>query len=75
MLAGATTAFAEVKAGLDEIWEVKRTSRRRGAAGLFQLIRARLLSFSLVLMLAFLLLVSLMVSAVLETAVRAMARE
>ena len=67
VLVGATTAFAEVKAGLDEIWGVKRSPGRRGARGFFQLIRGRLLSFSLVLVLAFLLLVSLMVSAVIQT--------
>ena len=61
---GATTAFAEVKAGLDEIWEI-RTPLHRRASGILPLIRTRLLSFSLVLVLAFLLLLSLVVTAVL----------
>lgn len=61
---GATTAFAEVKAGLDEIWDI-RTPLHRRASGILPLIRTRLLSFSLVLVLAFLLLLSLVVTAVL----------
>ena len=61
---GATSAFAEVKAGLDEIWEI-RTPEHRRASGILPLIRARLLSFSLVVVLAFLLLLSLVVTAVL----------
>jgi membrane protein len=64
LIYGATTAFSEVKAGLDEIWEIRTPARRR-AVGILSLIRARLLSFGLVLVLAVLLLLSLMVTAVL----------
>lgn len=61
LLVGATSVFAEVKASLDEIWEI----RRPAVAGLWSVIKGRLLSFSLILVLAFLLLISLVVSAAL----------
>ena len=61
LLVGATTAFAELKDSLDEIFRVER----RRPPGLWGLLRSRLLSFGLVLVLAFLLLVSLAVNAVL----------
>ncbi len=59
LLFGATTAFAELKDGLDQIWHVE-TERARG---LLYTVRKRLLSFGLVLALGFLLLVSLVFSA------------
>ena len=61
LLVGATTVFAELKDSLDEIFRVQR----RAAEGVWGLLRSRLLSFGLVLVLAFLLLVSLAVNAVL----------
>ncbi|HSH73260.1 MAG TPA: YihY/virulence factor BrkB family protein [Methylophilaceae bacterium] len=61
LLVGATTVFAELKDSLDELWHVP-TSRQ---SGLLSLIRTRLLSFGLVLVLTFLLLVSLVISAAL----------
>jgi membrane protein len=61
LLLGATTVFAELKGGLDELWGFD-TSRQ----SVFSvLLRTRLLSFGMVLVLAFLLLVSLVVSAAL----------
>jgi membrane protein len=66
LLLGATSVFAELKGSLDELWGV--TSPRRSVFGL--LLRTRLLSFGLVLVLAFLLLVSLVVSASLAMLVR-----
>jgi len=57
----ATTVFAELKDSLDEIWQVPKTRQ----SGIFSLVRTRLLSFGLVLILAFLLLVSLVISAAL----------
>lgn len=59
LLIGATTAFAELKDSLDEIWHAPPAQK----AGWIVLLRTRLLSFGLVLVLAFLLLVSLVVSA------------
>lgn len=56
---GATRVFAELQAALDRIWEVPQNAH---AQGIWRTIRARLLSFGLVLGLAFLLLVSLVVS-------------
>lgn len=61
LLVGATSAFAELKDSLDEIWELPKSPQ----SGLLGLIKTRLMSFGLVLVLAFLLLVSLVVSAVL----------
>ncbi len=61
LLLGATTVFSELKNSLDEIWHIPPNRQ----AGLMDLIRARLLSFGLVLVLTFLLLVSLVVSAAL----------
>jgi membrane protein len=61
LLVGATTAFAELKDSLDEIFG----HRGPTPEGIWGLLRARLLSFGLVLVLAFLLLVSLAVNAAL----------
>jgi membrane protein len=59
---GATTVFAELQDSLDHIWRVD-TPRRGGTV--WQWLRARLLSFGLVLGVGFLLMVSLAVSAAL----------
>lgn len=61
LLIGTTTIFAELKESLDEIWRVPGTRQ----AGLWSVLRVRLLSFGLVIVLVFLLLVSLIVSAAL----------
>ncbi|MYM37065.1 YihY family inner membrane protein [Duganella sp. FT94W] len=61
LLFGATTVFAELKASLDAIWQVPPLTR--GTA--WDTVRTRLLSFGMVLVLAFLLMVSLVVSAAL----------
>jgi membrane protein len=66
LLIGATTALAELKADLDETWQVPPTHR----SGLWYLVRTRLLSFGLILALGFLLLVSLVMSAVLAALAR-----
>lgn len=62
LIIGATTVFAELKDSLDEIWYVQRAQH---TSGLMLLLRTRLLSFGLILVLAFLLLASLGVSAAL----------
>lgn len=59
LLLGATSVFAELKGSLDELWGIEKP----GKSAFGVLLRTRLLSFSLVLVLAFLLLVSLVVSA------------
>lgn len=61
LLVGATTVFAELQNSLDRIWRAPV----RGASGLVGLLRARLLSFGMILGLGFLLMVSLVVSAAL----------
>jgi membrane protein len=61
LLVGATSVFAELKGSLDDIWQVPTLSQ----AGWWDVIRTRLLSFGMVLVLGFLLLVSLAVSAAL----------
>ncbi|NMM36903.1 MAG: YihY/virulence factor BrkB family protein [Glaciimonas sp.] len=61
LLFGATSVFAELKDSLDEIWQVPNTP----GTGLWDVARTRLLSFGLVLVLAFLMMVSLVVSAAL----------
>ncbi len=62
LLLGATTAFAELKDSLDAIWRAPKDK----ANGFRALLRARLLSFGLVLSIAFLLLVSLIANAALD---------
>ena len=61
LLFGATTVFAELKTSLDEIWQLPPLK----TGTLWDTIRTRLLSFGMVLVLGFLLLVSLVVSAAL----------
>lgn len=59
LIIGATTALVELKAGLDKIWEVPPERRQ----GFWYFVRTRLLSVGVILALAFLLLVSLVISA------------
>ena len=59
LLVGATTVFAELKDSLDEIWGVPPST----SSTWWVVLRTRLLSFGLILVLAFLLMVSLVVSA------------
>ena len=66
LLFGATSVFVELKNSLDELWG----SDRPPQTVLSVLLRTRLLSFVLVLVLAFLLLVSLVVSTILVMVVR-----
>ena len=62
LLVGATTVFGELQDSLDRIW---RAPARVGG-GLWNLIRARLLSFGMILGIGFLLMVSLVFSAALS---------
>jgi membrane protein len=61
LLFGATSVFAELKSSLDDIWQVPPLTH--GSA--WDAVRTRLLSFGMVLVLAFLLMVSLVVDAAL----------
>ena len=66
LLIGATTVFGELQDALDRIWRApQRRENTGGLSGLWNLIRARLLSFGMVLATGFLLMVSLVLSAVL----------
>jgi membrane protein len=60
LIVGATTVFAELQNDLDKIWRVK-TSEAGGA--MRQLVRARMMSFGLILGVGFLLAVSLVLTA------------
>ena len=57
---GATSVFAELQDALNRIW---RVPTKHGGSGLWRLVRARLLSFGMILGIGFLLMVSLAFSA------------
>lgn len=61
LIVGATSVFSELKDSLDEIWDVPKPAH----SSWWDVIRTRLLSFGVIIVLGFLLLVSLAVSAVL----------
>jgi len=63
LLVGATTVFAELQDALDRIWRVP--AERVRLNGWLALLRARLLSFGMILAIGFLLTVSLVASAML----------
>ena len=60
LLIGATSVFGELQDALDRIW---RAPARDRSSGLWGLVRARLLSFGMIMGIAFLLMVSLVMSA------------
>jgi membrane protein len=62
---GSTNVFAQLQNSLNKIWNVER----KPGGGIWATIRSRLLSFTMVLGVAFMLLVSLVLSAVLTTLV------
>lgn len=61
LVIGATTVFKELQDAMDRIWRAPA----RPAGGLWSLVRGRLLSFSMILAIGFLLMVSLVASAAL----------
>jgi membrane protein len=63
LLFGATNVFAELQDSLNTIWEV---TPKPGTGLLWDFVRARLLSFAMVMAIGFLLLVSLVFSTLLE---------
>jgi membrane protein len=65
LLWGSTNVFAQLQNSLNKIWNVER----KPGAGIVATLRSRLLSFTMVLGVAFLLLVSLVLSTVLTTVV------
>jgi membrane protein len=64
LLIGATSVFSEIQDSINYIWKLK--SKPKGT-GIFKIILNRLLSFSLVISLGFLLLVSLLINGALDT--------
>ena len=62
LLVGATSVFVELQGALDRIWRVPASKK---GSGFWNLLRARFLSFGLILGLGFMLLVSLVISAAL----------
>jgi membrane protein len=60
ILVGATGVFAEFQMALDAIWEVKLDKTK---SGIWQIVRVRLFSFGLIVSIAFLLIISLIISA------------
>jgi membrane protein len=67
LLIGATAVFGELQAALNLIWEVKPVPTSGVWADLWSLLKQRILSLAIVLAIAFLLLVSLVVSATLAS--------
>ncbi|HZO02612.1 MAG TPA: YihY/virulence factor BrkB family protein [Burkholderiales bacterium] len=63
LILGATTVFGELQSSLDRIW---RAPAREKVSGLWRVLRARLLSIGMILGIAFLLMVSLVLDAVLQ---------
>jgi len=63
ILIGATGVFAEFQNALNIIWEVKVDPKK---SGIWEIIKVRLFSFGLIVSIAFLLIVSLLISAVIS---------
>jgi len=64
LLLGAGGVFGEMQDSLNHIWELKAKPRK--GHGLLRLVKNRLISFSMVIVLGFLLLVALVINGVLE---------
>ena len=63
---GATTVFGQLQTALDSIWEVPQPTKAEMHNAVWTFVKGRLLSFGLVLALAFLVVVSLVLSAALS---------
>ncbi len=63
ILVGATGVFAELQKSFNRIWEVKATTTK---SGLWKIIKVRLFSYGIIVSIAFILIVSLVVSALLS---------
>jgi membrane protein len=62
LLVGASTLFSELQSALNLMWDAPKPARK----GILTLLRTRFLSFAMVLVIGFLLLVSLVLSAVIS---------
>ena len=65
LLVGASGVFAQLQEALNTVWDVK-AKPKKGKGSIWEFIRKRLLSFGMVLAIGFLLLVSLITSAMLS---------
>ncbi len=65
LLVGASGVFAQLQEALNTVWDVK-AKPKKGKSSIWEFIRKRLLSFGMVLAIGFLLLVSLITSAMLS---------
>lgn len=63
LIVGATGVFAQLQKALNNIWEVKAVPQK-GKNGIWIFLKTRLFSFGLILSIAFLLLISLVISTV-----------
>jgi membrane protein len=63
LLIGATTVFAEIQDSINSIWNLKPKPKR----GWLKIIKDRLLSFSVIISLGFILLVSLIINGLIES--------
>ncbi|MBV9885086.1 MAG: YihY/virulence factor BrkB family protein [Acidobacteria bacterium] len=66
LILGATGAFNEIYTALNNIWRTEPAGTHGALSGAWSMVKARLLSFGLVLVLGFLMLASLLVSALLS---------
>lgn len=62
LLLGATGVFVELQKTFNQIWKVEATTKK---SGLFAVVRSRLFSFGLILVIAFTMLISLVISTLL----------
>lgn len=62
LLIGATTVFADIQGSINTIWQLKPKPQK----GIWRLIKTRLLSFSVIVSLGFILLVSLAITGLIE---------
>ncbi len=65
LLIGATSVFSEIQDSINHIWKLK--AKPSNGKGIFRLLFNRLLSFSIVVSLGFILLVSLLINGLMET--------
>lgn len=72
LVIGATSVFTEIQDSINQIWKLK--TRVKTGKGILKLLFNRLLSFSLVVSLGFLLLVSLIVNSALDALVHQLTR-
>ena len=66
LLFGASTVFGQLQTALDTIWRVPGRDKAKDESGLWTFVRSRLLTFGMVLGLAFLVTVSLVLSSALS---------